>query len=104
MVLLRDCDDNEFVWATLQIVQKMRYEKDDPIYWPGDFAEMIYMIETGKIRLFAQNSFPFITYRQGETFGDSDALINEPRDSKAAAATNCVFYAIKMENWIDLLK
>ena len=30
---LRDSTDNEFVWAVVQIANKIAFEKDDTIYW-----------------------------------------------------------------------
>jgi len=41
------------------MAQKMRYDKEDPIYQYGDFAENFYMIFKGKVKLYAQNGFPF---------------------------------------------
>ena len=31
--VLRDSTDNEFVWAVVQIANKIAFEKDDTIYW-----------------------------------------------------------------------
>ena len=31
--VLRDSNDNEFVWAMVQIANKIAFEKDDTIYW-----------------------------------------------------------------------
>lgn len=42
------------------------------MYWEGDFAEEIYFIKTGKIRLYAENGFPFATYSDGQHFGDPE--------------------------------
>lgn len=41
------------------------------------------MIFEGKVKLFAQNGFPFITYYTGDVVGDSDAILEMARDSKA---------------------
>jgi signal-transduction protein with cAMP-binding, CBS, and nucleotidyltransferase domain len=53
--------------------------------------------------LFAQNGFPFISYNQGDIFGDSDSLLGELRDSKAAAAMACTLHSLKMEDVEELL-
>lgn len=50
---LRDSTDNEFVWAVVQIANKIHFEKDDTIYLQGDFSENIYMIFKGRVSLFA---------------------------------------------------
>lgn len=51
--VLRDSTDNEFVWAVVQIASKIAFEKDDTIYWAGDFSENIYMIYKGRVSLYA---------------------------------------------------
>lgn len=95
--VLRDSTDNEFVWAVVQIANKIAFEKDDTIYWQGDFSENSYMIYKGEVSLYAQNGYAFISYGEGDVLGDSDALLDEVRDSKAIAQDNCVMYSVKME-------
>ena len=51
--MLQESEENEFVWALVQQTQKIIYDKDDPIYWQGDFAENFYMCERGKVKLYA---------------------------------------------------
>lgn len=96
--MLRDCDDNEFVWAVVQVAMQMKYEKDDTIFWPGDFSDVFFMIYRGQVSLFAQNGHVFLTYGEGDLLGDSDALTNEVRDSKAVALTSCTMYTLKAED------
>ena len=62
---MRDCENNEFVWAMVQLLRKIKVDKDDVVYYEGDFAEEIYFIKSGKIRLYAENGFPFATYSDG---------------------------------------
>jgi len=88
----------------VQQTQKIIYEKDDPIYWQSDFAENFYLLEIGKVKLYAQNGFPFITYNEGDIFGDSDALLGELRDCKATAAMDCTLHSIKIESIEGLLQ
>ena len=51
--VLRDSTDNEYVWAMVQIANKIAFEKDDTIYWQGDFSENIFMIYKGRVSLYA---------------------------------------------------
>ena len=99
---LRDSTDNEFVWAIVQIANKIAFEKDDTIYWAGDFSENIYMIFKGRVSNYAQNGYIFMTYVEGDLLGDSDALRDEVRDSKAIAQVNSILYTIKMEKLNEL--
>ncbi len=52
-------------------------------YWRGDTSDEIYFIQTGTIKLYYEDNLPFIKYGSGDMFGDSDALLNLPRDGKA---------------------
>lgn len=83
--VLHNSTDNEFVWAVVQIATKIAFEKDDTIYLQGDFSENFYMIFKGRVSLYAQNGYTFITYSEGDLLGDSDALLEQVRDSKAIA-------------------
>ena len=94
---LRDSTDNEFVWAIVQIANKIAFEKDDTIYLQGDFSENVYMIFKGRVALFAQNGHIFASYGEGDLLGDSDSFLEETRDSKAIAQVNSILYAVKME-------
>ena len=75
----------------------MKYDKDDPVYWQAEVAEEFYMIYEGRVKLFAQNGCSFMSYSAGKTVGDSDALLECTRDSKAQAAVDSTLYVIKME-------
>lgn len=100
--VLRDSTDNEFVWAIVQIANKIAFEKDDTIYWQGDFSENIFMIYKGRVSLYAQNGYVFTSYGEGDLLGDSDALLDEVRDSKAIAQVNSIMYTVKMEQLDEL--
>lgn len=54
-----------FVWKMVQMLRKIKFDKDDVIYWEGDFSEEIYFIKTGKVKLYAKNGFPFYSYKEG---------------------------------------
>lgn len=69
----------------VQVLKKIKVDKDDVIYNELDFAEDIYFIKTGKIKLLARNGYPFATYKSKQCFGDYDVLFREPRDGKAVA-------------------
>jgi hypothetical protein len=51
--MLSECEENEFVWALVQQTQKIIYDKDDPIYWFGDYADNFYLLEQGHVKLYA---------------------------------------------------
>ena len=45
------------------------------------------MIFEGSVGLYTQNGMHVMTYVDGDTFGDQDALLNENRDAKCMALT-----------------
>jgi CRP-like cAMP-binding protein len=82
----------------------MKFDKDDPIFWYGDLATNFYLLSIGVVKLFAQNGYPFITYHAGSHFGDSDCLLDEPRDSKAVAEVPTELYMITNEEFQELMR
>jgi hypothetical protein len=61
------------------------------------------LLEIGKVKLIAENGFPFINYTEGDIFGDSDSLLGELRDAKASAAMDCTLHSLKIESIEELL-
>jgi hypothetical protein len=51
--IFQEIEENDFVWSLVQRTQKIIYAKDDPIYWLGDFPENFYLLEQGKVKLYA---------------------------------------------------
>lgn len=100
--MLRENQDSEFVWALVQQVSRMKWAKDDPIYWKGDISESIYMIYKGSVKMMTENGVQFTVYKRGDIIGDSEALFEDMRDSKAVAAETCVLYILKLEDCKDI--
>lgn len=61
------------------------------------------MIEEGKVKLLARNGFSFVSYKQGDIFGENEALSGSLRDSKATASIYCILHAVKIDSINDLL-
>lgn len=100
---LNRCPNNEFVWALVQCLRKVKVDKDDVVYQEGDFSEEIYFIKIGQVKLYAKNGISFATYNEGECFGDSDVIFKEPRDGKAMAFKDCLFFSLHRDNLEKLL-
>jgi hypothetical protein len=99
---LKDCESNEFVWATIQLAKERKFIQNEIIYQRGD---SFYMIYEGRVTLQAHNEQPIIQYDDGQLVGDSDALMELPRDCKAYANYKVtVLYQIKMDQMDDVLK
>lgn len=53
-----------------------KIEKNEIIYWKDDHAEDIFFIVKGTITLYTEKGYPYIKYKEGDTLGDSDTLLN----------------------------
>lgn len=51
----------------------------------------------GIITLHTERGHPFCKYKAGDTLGDSDTMLNLPRDSKAVASTNISIMFLKID-------
>lgn len=69
----------------VQQLKKIKVDRGDVLYYDGEYAEEIFFIKQGKVKLFATNDFPFMTLKNGETFGDFEVIFNEHRMGKAVA-------------------
>lgn len=78
-----ELEDPDFIWKLLPMLKPIIHAKDDVLYNKGDFAEdcniiyfklLGYFILSGKVKLYSEKGFPFITYTVGDMFGDSDTL------------------------------
>jgi CRP-like cAMP-binding protein len=95
---LKDCDSNEFVWATIQLAKERKFIQNEIIYQRGDVGDSFYMIYEGRVTLQAHNEQPIIQYDDGQLVGDSDALLELARDCKSYANYKVtVLYQIKMD-------
>jgi CRP-like cAMP-binding protein len=48
---LKKCEDNDFLWHVLPQLKVFELQKDDILFFRGDFADEIYFILKGKIML-----------------------------------------------------
>jgi CRP-like cAMP-binding protein len=74
------------MWRVMPLLRPVKLEDDDVLYNKGDNAADFYFISHGKIKLHTMidNIYvPFMLYEDGKMFGDSDALLDLPRDSMA---------------------
>jgi CRP-like cAMP-binding protein len=60
--------------------------KDMPIYKQGEIAESFFFIYRGSINMLTGFGDEFMRYNVGDTIGESDCILGEPRDCKAVAA------------------
>ncbi len=87
----------------MKILIYLSLDKNEVIYTIGEFSEEIYFIKQGKVKLFASNGFPYVSCKDGEHFGDYEVIFNEPREGKAVAVTECLFYTLTKDDMDEIL-
>ena len=58
--------NNQFVWTTVKKLVKLAYDRNESIYIDNSISDSMYFIHKGIIKIYAENDFPFATYKIGE--------------------------------------
>jgi hypothetical protein len=48
---LKDCESNDFVWATIQLAKERKFTQNEIIFQRGDIGDSFYMIFEGRVTL-----------------------------------------------------
>jgi CRP-like cAMP-binding protein len=88
ITFFREMNDIDFLWKVLPLLKRFKVEKGEVVFWTGDSANDVFFLVRGSVLLYTAKGNPFIKYKEGDTLGDSDALLNLPRDSKCVALTH----------------
>jgi hypothetical protein len=91
---LKDCEDQDFLWHILPILKSIQLQTDDILYFRGDYAEDIYFIIIGTIKMYSGEGNIFHRVTDGQMLGESDTLLDLPRICKAVATTNISLMAL----------
>ena len=101
---LKDCEDQDFLWHVLPILKSIQLTTDDILYFRGDYAEDIYFIIHGTIKMYSQEGNVFHKVTDGQMLGESDTLLDLPRISKAVATTNISLMALSKSQFETLFQ
>ena len=87
--------------------QTLKYKKNDPIYFPGQLANYVYVVQAGHVRLARQTpKGSFLTLdilNPGDIFGEM-ALAGQDRQSDTAEALrDCAIWAIPRDALIAVV-
>lgn len=99
----KEINDSDFLWKILPLLRSVNLVKGDILYWKGDNAYEFYFIVSGSIKLFTEQGYPFAKYSKGDMFGDSDALLDLPRDSKAITSTHVALKVLQTKDFETLI-
>jgi CRP-like cAMP-binding protein len=120
--------DDEFIQFICERLSPLKVLIGEILYYQRDFAEEIYMVKSGKVKLlinikemlqqekeinyedeyddFAESQLiPFIAYVSGSYFGDIGMFMSlAERDSTAKAEMECDFFVISRDDIQQLKK
>ena len=93
--------------ALSQLIQRLTpvtFAAGERILSQGDPAGPMYVVQSGKVRVFEGNngSRSLAFYREGSFFGELSVLNGSPRAASAEAVTDCTLLALPAETLLDL--
>jgi HlyB family type I secretion system ABC transporter len=89
----------------IQRLTPVEFSAGDRILTRGDPAGPMYVVQSGKVRVFNSNgdqSRALAYYREGDFFGELSALNGSPRAASAEAVMDCTLLALPPETLLDL--
>ena len=105
------------IWATLrederamlsERVEVVRYAKNEIIHNDGDESEYVWMLLSGKVRIYkegiGQRSQIIRLLKPYDIFGYRACTVNEPYNSSASAFEDCTIYRLKREFFNALIQ
>ena len=105
------------IWATLrdderallnERVEVVRYAKNEIIHNDGDESEYVWMLLSGKVRIYKEGigQRPQIIrlLKPYDIFGYRACTVNEPYNSSASAFEDCTIYRLKLEFFNALIQ
>ena len=105
------------IWATLrdderallnERIEVVRYAKNEIIHNDGDESEYVWMLLSGKVRIYkegiGQRSQIIRLLKPYDIFGYRACTVNEPYNSSASAFEDCTIYRLKREFFNALIQ
>lgn len=102
---LSTANNNQFVWTIIKNLMKIQYDMNDIIYNDNSLADCIFLIHKGLVKLYAENGYPFISFRVKEHFGDNDSMLNQRRMGTAKSmAKRSQMYKLNKQQLDEVLE
>lgn len=95
--------NSHLLWNVVKRLKNITYHPQDRVYEDAELSEYIFLLHKGRVNLYAQNGFPFASFKNGETFGDADALTGHSRCGTAKVLTKCTAYFINITDLFDVI-
>jgi len=100
--LFADVTDAELM-ALVQDFVRREFKNGESIFQQGDPGEVIYLIESGQVRIFVHGAvgqeLSMIVHGAGDMFGEMSVIDGLPRSASAQATEDTIVYALSRDNF-----
>lgn len=100
--LFADLTDENLTWL-VQDFSRREFRQGDSIFHQGDPGEVMYLVESGQVRVFflgdEGQEVTVIICGAGDIFGEMALIDDLPRSASAAALEDTVAYALSRDNF-----
>jgi CRP-like cAMP-binding protein len=103
--VLEPLSSEQLGWAAQKILSRS-FQKGESIYMPGDASEVVFLLLTGRVRLFAmvrQRELTFDVVRDGAIFGEA-SLMERTQNEYAQAITFSRVGLFELNDFWSLLR
>lgn len=105
--LFTDLTDAELM-ALVRDFARREFKAGESIFQQGDPGEVLYLIESGEVRIFVQGregqELSFIMHGPGDIFGEMALIDNLPRSAGAVATEDTALYALPRDQFRDHMR
>ena len=85
--LFKETPSHKLVDIVMKMTMKT-YKENDVIFEEGEIGDKLYMIKSGRVRVFSQNKY-MRELGEGSCFGEVALLLDEPRTATIIASCDC---------------
>jgi len=100
--------DDEQLQHVATLLKERRYRRDDTIFHQGDSGNCLYIIASGRVRIYLVSQdgreITLRIYGRGSAFGEFAVLDGEPRSTSAAAMEELTTFVLYRDDFMDLLR
>lgn len=100
--------DNDQLAGLRKDMARRQFQHGEAIFQRGDPGQMLYLIESGKVRIFLQDvegqETSVIVYGPGDIFGELAVIDGLPRSANAEAMENTVVYTLTRDSFREHMR
>jgi CRP/FNR family transcriptional regulator/CRP/FNR family cyclic AMP-dependent transcriptional regulator len=105
--LFAGLSDDQLIRLRENLIRR-QFRQGQAIFQQGDQGQMLYLIESGQVRIFLQDEegqeTSVIVYGPGEIFGELAVIDGLPRSASAVAMENTVVYTLTRDSFRESMR